>query len=64
MAGLAAAWLCERAGHQVIVYAALAGRGMDAHTLRVDTSSGSGIVDVPLRVMSPDAWTSVLSLCR
>ena len=37
---------------------------MDAHTLRVDTSSGSGVVDVPLRVMSPHAWTSVLSLCR
>jgi uncharacterized protein len=63
MAGLAAGWLCERAGHQVVVYEARAGRGMDAHTLRVDTSSGRGVVDVPLRVMSPHAWTSVLSLC-
>jgi len=63
MAGLAAGWLCERAGHRVVVYEAQAGRGMDAHTLRVDTSGGSGIVDVPLRVMSPHAWKNVLSLC-
>jgi uncharacterized protein len=63
MAGLAAGWLCERAGYRVVVYESQAGRGMDAHTLRIDTSSGSGVVDVPLRVMSPHAWTSVLSLC-
>jgi len=36
MAGLAAGWLCERAGHRVVVYEAQPGRGMDAHTLRVD----------------------------
>lgn len=63
MAGLAAGWLCERAGHRVVVYEAQAGRGMDAHTVRVDTPSGSGTVDVPLRVMSPRAWKTVLSLC-
>lgn len=37
---------------------------MDAHTLRIDTPSGPGLVDVPLRVMSPHAWQSVLALCE
>lgn len=63
MAGLAAGWLCQRAGHRVVLYEAQARRGMDAHTLRVDTPSGPGLVDVPLRVMSPHAWKSVLALC-
>lgn len=63
MAGLAAGWLCHRAGHRVVLYEAQARRGMDAHTLRVDTPSGPGLVDVPLRVMSPHAWKSVLALC-
>lgn len=63
MAGLAAGWLCHRAGHRVVLYEAQARRGMDAHSLKVDTPSGPGLVDVPLRVMSPHAWKSVLTLC-
>jgi predicted NAD/FAD-binding protein len=66
MAGLAAGWLVARAGHRVVLYEAQARRGMDAHALRVDSPSGAGgigLVDVPLRVMSPHAWQSVLSLC-
>jgi uncharacterized protein len=62
MAGLAAGWLCRRAGHRVVLYEAQARRGMDAHSLRVETGSGHGLVDVPLRVMSPHAWGSVLAL--
>lgn len=62
MAGLAAGWLCRRVGHEVVLYEAQARRGMDAHSLRVDTPSGPGIVDVPLRVMSPHAWRNVLAL--
>ena len=58
MAGLAAAYGCREAGHQVTVFEAHQGHGMDTHTLSVD----GGIVDVPLRVMSPGAWQSVLSL--
>lgn len=58
MAGLAAAYGCREAGHQVSVFEAHNGQGMDAHSMSVD----GGIVDVPLRVMSPDAWQSVLSL--
>ena len=60
MAGLAAAYRARRAGHDVTVFEARNSHGMDAHALRV----GDGIVDVPLRVMSPDAWPSVLRLAE
>jgi predicted NAD/FAD-binding protein len=62
MAGLAAAWICRRAGHEVTIFESQARRGMDAHTLDVGHSAGSGWVDVPLRVMSPHAWGNVLAL--
>lgn len=62
MAGLAAAWLCHRAGHRVKVFEAYEGRGMDAHTREWEEKGQPAWVDVPLRVMSPDAWGSVLSL--
>ncbi len=58
MAGLAAARLCRDAGHRVTVFEAQSARGMDAHALDIY----GGIVDVPLRVMSPEAWQSVLAL--
>lgn len=60
MAGLAAARLCRDAGHRVTVFEAQSHRGMDAHSLELH----GGIVDVPLRVMSPAAWQSVLALAR
>ena len=62
MAGLASAWLCQGAGHRVKVFEAQRARGMDAHTLDIPQPDGAGWVDVPLRVMSPDAWGSVLAL--
>lgn len=58
MAGLAAARICRDAGHRVTVFEAHARRGMDAHTLAV----AGGFVDVPLRIMSPLHWGSVLAL--
>lgn len=58
MAGLAAAYRARRAGHEVTVFEARSGHGMDAHAMIVD----GGLVDVPLRVMSPDAWPSVIQL--
>ncbi|WP_213998298.1 FAD-dependent oxidoreductase [Arsukibacterium sp.] len=58
MAGLAAAYRARRAGHQVTVFEAHNRHGMDAHAL----SAEGGLVDVPLRVMSPEAWPSVLQL--
>ncbi|MEH6564340.1 MAG: FAD-dependent oxidoreductase [Halopseudomonas sp.] len=58
MAGLAAAYRARCAGHGVTVFEASAGHGMDAHAL----TTGGGVVDVPLRVMSRDAWPSVLQL--
>lgn len=60
MAGLAAAHGARRSGHHVTVFEAQNRHGMDAHSLNVD----GGWVDVPLRVMSPDAWPSVLELAR
>ncbi|BES73253.1 FAD-dependent oxidoreductase [Marinobacter nanhaiticus D15-8W] len=58
MAGLAAAYGCRQNGHEVTVFEAEDGHGMDAHSMTVD----GGIVDVPLRVMSPDFWPAMLSL--
>ncbi|MEX0605762.1 MAG: FAD-dependent oxidoreductase [Marinobacter sp.] len=60
MAGLAAAYRARRAGHKVTVFEARDSHGMDAHALTMD----GGLVDVPLRVMSPDAWPSVLQLAK
>lgn len=60
MAGLAAARLCRDAGHRVTVYEAQNGHGMDAHSILLH----DGLIDVPLRVMSPQAWGSVLSLAE
>jgi predicted NAD/FAD-binding protein len=62
MAGLATAWICRRAGHEVTIFESQARRGMDAHTLDIANPAGSGWVDVPLRVMSPHAWGNVLAL--
>lgn len=58
MAGLAAARICADAGHRVTIFEVQARRGMDAHTIAVH----GGIVDVPLRIMSPLHWHSVLNL--
>jgi len=60
MAGLAAAYRARLSGHDVTVFEARNSHGMDAHTLTV----GGDPVDVPLRVMSPDAWPSVLQLAK
>jgi len=60
MAGLAAAYRARGAGHDVTLFEALDSHGMDAHALAVD----GGVVDVPLRVMSANAWPSVLQLAN
>lgn len=60
MAGLAAAYRAGCAGHKVTLFEALHSHGMDAHALTVE----GGLVDVPLRVMSPDAWPSLLELAK
>lgn len=58
MAGLAAARIFKDAGHAVTVFEAQPRQGMNAHTVLFH----QGHVDVPLRVMSPHAWRSVLAL--
>ena len=60
MAGLAAAYRARRAGHNITVFEACNSHGMDAHALKAN----GGLVDVPLRVMSKDAWPSVLQLAK
>ena len=60
MAGLAAARLAHLAGDHVTVFEAQQQRGMDAHSLMIH----GGLVDVPLRVMNPLAWHSVLTLAE
>lgn len=58
MAGLATARILKDAGHQITVFEALPGRGMDSHTINFD----GGIIDSPLRVMNPYLWKNTLSL--
>jgi uncharacterized protein len=58
MAGLAAAHDCRKAGFAVTLFEARSGHGMDAHAMAV----AGGNVDLPLRVMSPRNWQSVLAL--
>lgn len=58
MAGLATARILQDAGHQITIYEALAGRGMDSHSLQYE----GGIIDSPLRVMNPMLWKNTLSL--
>ncbi|MCH8537982.1 MAG: FAD-dependent oxidoreductase [Alkalimonas sp.] len=60
MAGLAAAHRARYAGHAVTVFEAQGSHGMDTHSLTVD----DGLVDVPLRVMSPGSWPNVLQLAK
>ncbi|MCF9047351.1 FAD-dependent oxidoreductase [Acinetobacter nectaris] len=58
MAGLATARILKDAGHNITVFEALPGRGMDSHTIEFD----GGMIDVPLRVMNPYLWKNTLSL--
>ena len=52
MAGLAAARILQDAGHKITIFEALAGRGMDSHSLDFD----GGLIDAPLRVLNPHLW--------
>jgi len=65
MAGLVSGWLCREAGAEVTILEANTTRGMDSYTQFLNIDGGeSEYVDVPLRVMSPHAWPSVLELCE
>ena len=58
MAGLAAARILKDAGHNITIFEALPGRGMDSHS----TEFEGGLIDAPLRVMNPHLWSNTLSL--
>jgi uncharacterized protein len=58
IAGLSAAHGCREAGFRVTLFEAMPDLGMAAHSMTVD----GGMVDVPLRIMSHDAWRSTLAL--
>lgn len=58
IAGLVTARILKDAGHNVTVFEALPGRGMDSHSIAFD----SGMIDAPLRVMNPYLWKNTLSL--
>ena len=65
IAGLTSGWLCREAGAEVTILESHANRGMGTHTQFLNVEGGeSGHVDVPLRVMSPHAWPTVLELCE
>ena len=58
MAGLATARILKDAGHQITIFEALSGRGMDSHSIEFE----GGLIDAPLRVMNPHLWKNTLSL--
>lgn len=58
MAGLATARILKDAGHDITIFEALAGRGMDSHSVTFE----DGLIDAPLRVMNPHLWKNTLSL--
>lgn len=58
MAGLATARILKDAGHQITIFEALPGRGMDNYSLNYE----GGNIDSPLRVMNPKLWKNTLSL--
>ena len=58
MAGLATARILKDAGHQITIFEALPGRGMDSYSLNYE----GGNIDSPLRVMNPKLWENTLSL--
>lgn len=60
IAGLTAAYGCMKRGHDVTVLEAEKSLGMAAHTLEFE----QGVIDVPLRVISPDTWPSVVALAK
>jgi len=58
MAGLATARILKDAGHNITIFEALPGRGMDSHSIAFE----GGLIDAPLRVMNPHLWKNTLSL--
>ncbi|MEX5380941.1 FAD-dependent oxidoreductase [Acinetobacter towneri] len=58
MAGLATARILKDAGHNITIFEALPGRGMDSHSIEFE----DGLIDAPLRVMNPHLWKNTLSL--
>ncbi len=58
MAGLATARILKDAGHNITIFEALPGRGMDSHSIAFE----NGLIDAPLRVMNPHLWQNTLSL--
>ncbi len=58
MAGLATARILKDAGHNITIFEALTGRGMDSHS----TEFEGGLIDAPLRVINPHLWINTLSL--
>lgn len=46
------------AGHNITIFEALPGRGMDSHSIEFE----GGLIDAPLRVMNQHLWKNTLSL--
>ena len=63
LAGLASAWLLGRQAH-VTVYEAHPVPGMGAHSIRLGDGDGAPLVDVPLRVLTPAYYPTLLAIYR
>lgn len=65
IAGLVSAWLCREKGAEVTIIEARSKRGMDSQTQYINVDGvENGYVDVPLRVLSPQGWPTVLKICE
>jgi len=61
LAGLAATWLLGRHAH-VTVYETHPTPGMGAHSVRLGSGGAGPLIDVPLRVLTPAYYPTLLSL--
>lgn len=64
IAGLTAAWLFQRAGHDITLYERQTKIGLDAHTVELEVDGVVGRVDVPLRGFNPENWPNLMGLCQ
>ena len=62
IAGLTAAWLLNRAGHETVLFERNLRIGMDAHSAEIRTGPEDVGVDVPVRVFNRRLWPNLSAL--
>jgi predicted NAD/FAD-binding protein len=62
IAGLSAAWLLSRKGHEVVLYEKQSRVGVDSHSVVCRDGDESFFVDVPSRLLNGALWPALLEL--